>query len=186
MVYGFVTQSGGQVKIDSMPGAGTTVTLYLPAHDGDLPRIAVRQKSPDEPRPEVKTTILLVDDEESIREPLTEYLTEFGFDVIQAANGTQGLEILKSHQPVDLLVSDVGLPGSMNGRQLADAGRALRPQLKVMFITGYADKAVSEGGLPGIGMEIMIKPFGLADFLRKVGAITGVAPTGDTLCDTTV
>jgi two-component system, NtrC family, sensor kinase len=179
MVYGFVTQSGGQVKIESQTGAGTTVTIYLPVHEGGVPADEARAGPTAAPRPDARTHVMLVDDEESLREPLAEMLTELGYQVTEAMDGAQGLEVLKSSAAVDLLVTDVGLPGHLNGRQLADAGRQLRPHLKVMFITGYAEKATSGGTLLGTGMEIMIKPFGLHEFARKVAAIVGTAHNSD-------
>lgn len=176
MVYGFVAQSGGQVKIHSAPGAGTTVTIYLPMQEGEI-RAQPAPRRLDSPRPTGKSHVLLVDDEQAVREPLAEVLTDLGYGVTQSADAAQGLAVLKSGEPVDLLVSDVGLPGHMSGRQLAEAGRELRPGLKVMFITGYADKATSAGSLTGNGMEVMIKPFNLNDFAYRVAAmIAGNSP----------
>lgn len=118
--------------------------------------------------------ILLVDDDDEmmLRETLAERLAELGYRVIQAGDGAQGLDALKSTQRVDLLISDVALPGHMNGRKLADAGRKLRLELKVLVTTGYADSAASAGGLAGQDMEVMVKPFGLDAFERKVSAMT--------------
>jgi signal transduction histidine kinase/ActR/RegA family two-component response regulator len=172
MVYGFVTQSGGQVKINSQLGVGTEVSIYLPAHEGEMPPSTPALKAADTCQSKADTCILLVDDEIMVRETLAEVLIEQGYRVMQAANGAQGLEVLQSTQRIDLLISDVGLPGHMNGRQLADAGRKLRPELKILFITGYADRAASAGGLAGQDMEVMIKPFGLDEFERKVSDMT--------------
>ncbi|MDB5963627.1 MAG: Blue-light-activated protein [Polaromonas sp.] len=174
MVYGFVSQSGGRVKIDSQPGAGTEVAIYLPAYDGEMTLPAHAPGTADAGSPVGEVCILLVDDERAVREPLAELLVELGYRVVEAGDGPEGLDILASSQQVDLLVSDVGLPGNMNGRQLADAGRKLRPQLKVLFITGYADKAASAAGLTGQDMEVMIKPFGMDEFEHKVSAMTRV------------
>ncbi len=174
MVYGFVTQSGGQIKIDSQPGAGTELSIYLPAYEGAmLSSPLTHALETSHSRPSIREVcILLVDDQIMVREPLAEALVELGYRVIQAGDGAQGFNVLNSSQRVDLLISDVGLPGHMNGRQLADAGRKLRPELKVLFITGYADKFASAGGLAGQDMEVMIKPFGLSEFERKVSAMT--------------
>jgi signal transduction histidine kinase/CheY-like chemotaxis protein len=172
MVYGFVTQSGGQVKINSQPGVGTEVSIYLPAYEGEMPSSTPAVQAADTGPSKKEICILLVDDETMVREPLAEVLVDLGYRVIQADDGAQGLDILKSTQRVDLLISDVGLPGHMNGRQLADAGRKLRPALKVLFITGYADSAASAGGLAGQGMEVMVKPFELDGFERKVSDMT--------------
>lgn len=106
-----------------------------------------------------------------VRETLTELL-DLGYRVIQAGDGAQGLAVSMSVEPISLPISNVGLPGHMNGRQLADAAREHRPELKVFFITGYADKAASADGLAGKDMEVMIKPFGLDEFEHKVSAMT--------------
>ncbi|MBR1175903.1 PAS domain-containing protein [Bradyrhizobium sp. KB893862 SZCCT0404] len=159
MVYGFVRQSGGQVRIYSEVGQGTTMCLYLPRHygkDADKPsalstRSAARQKA--------SHTILVVDDEPSIRMLLTDALEELGFSVLEAHDGPTGLKIMQSDATIDLLVTDVGLPGGMNGRQLADAARTTRPALKVLFITGYAENAIIGNGQLSPGMQVLTKPF---------------------------
>jgi PAS domain S-box-containing protein len=159
MVYGFVRQSGGQVRIYSEVGQGTTMCLYLPRHYGkesDKPS-ALATKSPA--RPQASHTILIVDDEPSIRMLLTDALEEIGFNVIEAHDGPTGLNILQSDATIDLLITDVGLPGGMNGRQLADAARATRPALKVLFITGYAENAIIGNGQLAPGMQVLTKPF---------------------------
>ncbi len=172
MVYGFVAQSGGQIKISSEPGVGTEVAIYLPAYEGELalPNTASDIKETGQTKSEM--CVLLVDDEIAVREPLVELLVELGYTVLQAGDGMEGLGVLKTNPQVNLLISDVGMPGPLNGPQLAAAGRALRPELKVLFITGYADIAASEDVLAVQGMEIMIKPFGLAEFELKVSSMT--------------
>lgn len=172
MVYGFVMQSGGQVKINSQPGVGTEVLIYLPVFEGEMPSSTTVSPTVDTSQSKKEICILLVDDETMVREPLAEVLVDLGCWVIQAGDGAQGLDVLQSAQRVDLLISDVGLPGHMNGRQLADAGRKLRPELKVLFITGYADSAASAGGLAGQDMQVMVKPFELDAFERKVSEMT--------------
>jgi CheY-like chemotaxis protein len=176
MVYGFVTQSGGQVRITSAAGAGTTVTIFLPVHEAEAVAPEPRSHGAEVRRPDARTRVLLVDDEESLRAPLAEMLTELGYEVTQAVDGSEALRVLNSSGPLELLVSDVGLPGHMNGRQLAEAARAGQPQLKVLVITGYADRAGAVGSLLGTGMDIMIKPFSLDDFARKVSALTAAGP----------
>ena len=172
MVYGFVAQSGGRVKIDSTPDVGTEISIYLPAFEGELLPPAPALKIVDTGQSKSDICILLVDDEVMVRETLTEFLLDLGYRVIQAGDGAQGLAVLRSVEPISLLISDVGLPGHMNGRQLADVAREHRPELKVLFITGYADKAASANGLAGKDMEVMIKPFGLDEFEHKVSAMT--------------
>jgi CheY-like chemotaxis protein len=159
MVYGFVRQSGGQVRIYSEVGQGTTMCLYLPRHYGkevDKPSaLATRSAVPKQ----ADHTILVVDDEPSIRMLLTDALEEIGFNVIEAHDGPTGLKLLQSDATIDLLITDVGLPGGMNGRQLADAARATRPELKVLFITGYAENAIIGNGQLAPGMQVLTKPF---------------------------
>ncbi|MDP4027064.1 PAS domain-containing protein, partial [Methylobacterium sp. NEAU 140] len=141
MIYGFARQSGGQVRIASTPGRGTRVCLYLPRHDGPAEAAAAVAGPGAAPRAERGETVLVVDDEPTVRMLVTEVLEDLGYTAIEAGDSAAGLRVLHSDVRVDLLVTDVGLPGGMNGRQMADAGRARRPALKVLFITGYADTA---------------------------------------------
>ncbi|MBI2769809.1 MAG: PAS domain-containing protein [Burkholderiales bacterium] len=171
MVYGFVRQSGGQVGIDSEMGRGTTVRLLLPRFMGETPAEAAEAK----PAARIEGSgevVLLVEDDPTIRPLLTEELERAGYHVIVCTRGAEGLDVLLSEARVDLLVTDVGLPGGLNGRQVADGGRATRPGLPVLFITGYANAAAAVGGgqLPA-GMEVIIKPFDAVDFVRKVRAM---------------
>jgi PAS domain S-box-containing protein len=172
MVYGFVRQSGGQVRIYSEPGEGAMVCLYLPRHFGD-------DETPEEtaplaraaPRADDGQTVLVVDDEPTVRMLVTEVLEDLGYTVIEAIDGASGLKLLQSDRRVDLLVTDVGLPGGMNGRQLADAARDSRPQLKVLFITGYAENAVVGNGHLHPGMHVLTKPFPMETLASRVKAI---------------
>ncbi len=168
MVYGFVRQSGGQVRIYSELDQGTTMCLYLPRHygkDAERPS-AITAKSTL--RSEASHTILVVDDEPSIRMLLTDSLQDIGLDVIEAPDGPTGLGILQSDATIDLLVTDVGLPGGMNGRQLADAARITRPGLKVLFITGYAENAIIGNGQLAPGMQVLTKPFVVETLASRV------------------
>ncbi len=174
MVYGFVRQSGGQARIYAELDQGTMVTLYLPRHHGgaalaealDGADAETGAKRPERARP--GETVLVVDDESTVRMLVTETLEDLGYGSLEAADGPAGLKLLQSEARVDLLVTDVGLPGGMNGRQLADAGRALRPGLKVLFITGYAENAVFGNGHLDPGMQVMTKPFAIQDLARKI------------------
>ena len=161
MIYGFAQQSGGQVRINSELGAGTTVSLYLPPYAGKTARVERRPDLPDAPQAEQGETVLVVDDEPTIRMLITETLEELGYTAIEAADGAAGLHILRSDARIDLLITDVGLPGGMNGRQMAEAGLVLRPELKVLFITGYAENAVLSGNHLEAGMQVMTKPFAM-------------------------
>ena len=168
MVYGFVRQSNGQVRIHSQVGVGTTMRLLLPRHSGDVDTEAATLR-PEALRAGAGETVLVVDDEPTVRMLVVEVLEDLGYQAIEAPDGAGGLKILRSGARIDLLVTDVGLPGGMNGRQLADAGRVLRPDLKVLFITGYAEAAVLGYGSLEEGMHVMTKPFamdGLASRIR--------------------
>jgi PAS domain S-box-containing protein len=171
MLYGFIRQSGGQVRVLSAPGQGTTFRLLLPRHDA----AAILADAPASTSPAdavAEGTVLVVDDEDAVRVLVAETLQELGYTVLQAADGPAGLGVLQSAAPVDLLVTDVGLPG-LNGRQLADAARVLRPGLRVLFITGYAGGAVGHEALEP-GMEILVKPFALHALVAKLrGMLAG-------------
>jgi signal transduction histidine kinase len=168
MVYGFVRQSDGQVRIQSEVGKGTTVSLYLPRHHINPDAAGAAAGGIAAARAEPGETVLVVDDEVSVRMLVTEVLRDLGYSAIEAGDGRSGLEILRSSARIDLLVSDVGLPGGMNGRQLADAGCALRPGLKVLFITGYAESAVMGGAYLLPGMSVLTKPFSLSTLADRI------------------
>ena len=119
-------------------------------------------------RTQAGKTVLIVDDEPTVRMLVIDVLEDLGFTVLEAGDGAAGLRILQSDTPVDLLVSDVGLPGGMNGRQLADAARQLRPELKILFITGYAENAVVGNGHLEPGMAVLAKPFAMSSLANKV------------------
>jgi CheY-like chemotaxis protein len=167
MVHGFVRQSGGQVRIYSELGEGTTMCLYLPRFVGDLDVEA----APAQERVEDfghGETVLVVDDEEAIRQLIAEVLREAGYRVLEAGDGPSALRLLQSDTRIDLLLTDVGLPGGLNGRQVADAARATRPALKVLFVTGYAENAVVGNGHLEPGMEVLTKPFAIAGLAARV------------------
>jgi CheY-like chemotaxis protein len=168
MIYGFVRQSGGQVCIRSELGQGTTVTLYLPRHSDAADVVEGRMATAQSDPTDRGETVLVVDDEADVRTLACAVLKELGYKALEAIDGGAGLTILQSGLPIDLLVTDVGLPGGMNGRQLADAGRAIRPGLPVLFITGYAPNAVLGNGRLEPGMQILTKPFTLEMFASRV------------------
>ena len=157
MIYGFVRQSGGQVRIYSELGKGTTMCLYLPRYTGAEEEEAVVEE--DTPDPGHGETILVIDDDEVVRMLIVDVLQENGYAALEASDGPTAMKILQSPARIDLLITDVGLPGGMNGRQVADAARVFRPDLKVMFITGYAENAVIGNGHLDRGMEVITKPF---------------------------
>ncbi|MBN8904006.1 MAG: PAS domain S-box protein, partial [Rhodospirillales bacterium] len=173
MVYGFAKQSGGQVRIYSEPGGGTMVCLYLPRYHGeghaDDAEMAVR--STMGPRAVQNKTVLVVDDEPTVRMLITEVLEELGYTAVEAMDGNAALKVLRSDVPLDLLITDVGLPGGLNGRQVADAGREMRSGLKVLFITGYAENAVVGNGHLEPGMQVLTKPFAMDALAVRIRAI---------------
>jgi CheY-like chemotaxis protein len=169
MIYGFARQSNGHVTIDSKPAQGASVRLYLPRHQGD---VAAEHASAGRVAAPAATgeTVLVVEDEPVVRGVILEMLGEQGFRTLEAVDGPSGLKILRDHARVDLLITDVGLPG-MNGRQLADQARETRPDLKILFITGYAESvAISEGFLQP-GMEMITKPFDLDHLSQRIRAM---------------
>ena len=160
MIYGFVQQSGGQARIYSEPGRGTMICLYLPRHGRAAEEPAVPGPAPA-PRAAAGQTVLVIDDEPTVMMLVTELLSDLGIASLEASDGPSGLRILQSDARIDLLVTDVGLPGGLNGRQVADAARALRPGLQVLFMTGFAENAVLSHGHLDTGMQVVTKPFTL-------------------------
>ena len=168
MVYGFVRQSGGQARIYSEPGQGTMVCLYLPRQFGGTETVKEAADLMGAPRTGQGETVLVVDDEPTVRMLVSDVLEDLGYIAIEVADGAAGLRVLQSDARIDLLVTDVGLPGDMNGRQVADAGRALRPGLKVLFITGYAENAVLSHGHLDPGMHVVTKPFAINALATRI------------------
>jgi PAS domain S-box-containing protein len=168
MIYGFARQSGGQVRLLSEEGAGTTVCMYLPRFAGASADAPDAEPGSPTPRAEQGETVLVVDDETTVRMLVGEVLSELGYNTLQAADGAAALRLLQSGARIDLLVTDVGLPGGVNGRQLADAARALRPGLRVLFITGYAEKAITATSQLEPGMHMMTKPFSLETLASRI------------------
>jgi PAS domain S-box-containing protein len=171
MIYGFAQQSGGQARIYSEVGVGTTVRIYLPRHLGNVQMKQAPDEVEEVPRGEEGQTVLIVDDEPTVRMLVTEVLQAHGYITIEAEDGRSGLKVLRSNARIDLLISDVGLPGGMNGREMADAARVTRPDLKVLFITGYAPSAVIGSGRLEHGMQVMTKPFALDALATRVKAL---------------
>jgi PAS domain S-box-containing protein len=209
MVYGFAKQSGGHVRIDSAPGQGATVELYLPRHarsavdTGAATRAGTQEKSEAEPRTQAELplpigeragvrgagveraeaepstrgnrasgTVLVIEDEAGVRELVLDVLSELGLAALAASDGPSALKILQSEEGIDLVVTDVGLPG-MNGRALADAARKLRPDLKFLFITGYAENAALARGFLASGMALVTKPFAVDALAARIREMLG-------------
>jgi PAS domain S-box-containing protein len=174
-VYGFIRQSGGHVTITSAVGQGTTVRLYLPRIDPDEATTVAEPVASAERRASGET-VLIVEDDPDVRAFTHEVLSELGYAVVDAPNGSAALEVLATDRAIDLLFTDVGLPGGMNGRQLAEAARRLRPGLKVLFTTGYARDAIVHEGLLDPGVHLITKPFTYAGLAGKVRDLLDASP----------
>jgi CheY-like chemotaxis protein len=171
MIYGFARQSGGHARIYSEVGQGTTMRLYLPRHRGGAEEAEAEGIQAEPPRAREGETVLVVDDEPTIRMLVTEVLEELGYAAMEAADGAAALQLIKAPGRIDLLITDVGLPGGMNGRQVADAAREARPGLRVLFITGYAENAVVGNGLLEPGMHVLTKPFAMEVLAARIKTI---------------
>lgn len=171
MIYGFTKQSGGQVRAQSQVGQGTTMCIYLPRYYGEALQNHDATHSTTTPLAKPGETILIVDDEPTLRMLLNDVLGELGYNLLEAGDSVEGLQVLRSNAQIDLLITDVGLPGGMNGRQLADAGRAIRPKLKTLFITGYAENAVIGSSQLGPGMQVLTKPFAVDTLVSRVNSL---------------
>ncbi|WP_260954510.1 response regulator [Pseudomonas citri] len=170
MIYGFAQQSGGHLSLDSVPGQGTRVQLYLPRLHVTPAEEPVSPTAVDAPPAIAGETVLLVEDEPAVRMLVLDLLENLGYTALQAQDAKGALAQLESEQRVDLLVTDVGLPG-MNGRQLAEIARQHRPGLKVLFMTGYAQKAAERQGFLEHGMDMIAKPFTLDQLANKIRAM---------------
>ncbi|HWE46740.1 MAG TPA: PAS domain S-box protein [Caulobacteraceae bacterium] len=159
MIYGFAKQSNGEVRIYSEVGQGTTVKIYLPRHHGEAAEDLSAQTPQAMPRPGAGEIVLVVDDEPTVRMLVADTLADLGYQSIEAVDAASGMKVLESDMTIDLLITDVGLPGGVNGKQLADTARARRPELKVLFITGYAENAAVSNGHLEAGMRVLSKPF---------------------------
>ena len=167
MIYGFARQSGGHVRIYSEVGRGTTVRLYLPCFRGEVERTPEQEASAPRGAGE---TVMIVEDDPSVRMVMLEVLGELGYGAIEAVDAPSAIPILQSGRVIDLLVTDVGLPG-MNGRQLAEVARQSRPGLKILFVTGYAETAAVRSGFLEEGMDMMTKPFAVEALATKLREI---------------
>jgi signal transduction histidine kinase len=169
MVHGFLNQSGGGVRLTTRENSGTTVDLFLPAADS----LEVAEAAPAQPvagRTNVNKTVLVVEDEALVRMLIVDVLDELGYQVLEARDANEAMPALSSGKPIDLLLTDVGLPG-LNGRQLAEVARQHRPDLRVLFLTGYAEHATRRSEFLGPGMDMMVKPFEVDELGAKIASI---------------
>jgi CheY-like chemotaxis protein len=169
-VYGFVKQSGGHINIYSEPGEGTTVRVYFPRAlsagtaepypaPAQIPEIGGRE------------TILVVEDNPDVRTYTTEILRELGYRVFEAQEADTALGLLASEPEIKLLFTDIGLPGPLNGRQLSDEARKIRPDVRTLFTTGYAQNAIVHQGRLDPGVQLIVKPFNFAGLAAKIRQI---------------
>jgi CheY-like chemotaxis protein len=166
-VYGFVKQSDGHVKIYSEVGEGTTVKLYLPRYRGSGALGDESMAKRELPRGRAET-VLVVEDDPDVRDYTSEIVGDLGYDVLTAEDALSALRLLDAHHQISLLFTDVGLPGGMNGRQLADQALRRRPRIKVLFTTGYARNAIVHQGRLDPGVEVIFKPFTYSDLAAKI------------------
>ncbi len=172
-VYGFVKQSAGHIKIYSEIDHGTTVKVYLPRHTGLVTAAREEIAAPPMPARQRSETILVVEDNELLLASVTSMLLEQGYRVLEASNGAAALEMLTSEPEIHLLFTDVVLPGNLNGRQLADEARRRRPNLLVLFTTGYTRNAIIHHGRLDPGVELIGKPFTYAALVDKIQRLLG-------------
>lgn len=175
MVYGFINQTGGQVQIDSVEGQGTRIDLYLPCDLESNERQVPANEDPAPPRASQGERVLVVEDEPDVRMLVVDVLRELGYSVEVAPDGAAALPILLGAGRIDLLVTDVGLPG-MNGRQLAEIARQHRPELRVLFMTGYARNAQVRGDFLDAGMDMLTKPFSIDELAQRVRGLIEAPP----------
>jgi PAS domain S-box-containing protein len=167
-VYGFAKQSGGTVQLASEPGRGTSVEIYLPRIEGEAEPARPTGEKTGMPRAVAGETILIVEDEHDVRSHAAGLLRELGYRVAEAGTGASALEMLAAHPDIALVLTDVGLPGGMNGRQLADIARRNRPDLRVLFTTGHARDAIVHNGKLDADVVLLAKPFRFDEFAGKV------------------
>ena len=177
MIYGFAQQSRGQVRIQSVLGEGTTISLFLPRYRGGLQPLDGAEIRREPPKGSGET-VLVVEDDPSVRLLIGEVLRDLGYSCLEAGDGQAAMPLLASNVRMDLMITDVGLPG-LNGRQLAEIAREHRPRLRVLFVTGYAEHATDRGRFLGPDMDMITKPFTLDGLAVKIREMIAASPVGD-------
>ena len=170
MIYGFARQSEGYARIYSEVGHGTTIKLYLPRHYGEAEQGEALPGLTQDHATNAGEIVLVVEDDAVVRALIVEVLGELGYQAVEAHDGPAGLDCLRTMERIDLLVTDIGLPG-LNGRQVADAGRMMRPGLRVLFMTGYAENAALASGFLEPGMSMITKPFAMEALATQIRTI---------------
>jgi len=171
MIHGFANQSGGQARIYSEVGQGTTIKIYLPRHEGKAEEQYSEVLDEKMPRAEAGETVLIVDDEPTVRMLIADVLADLGYKAIEVGDAASGLQVLQSDATIDLVVTDFGLPGGMNGKQMIDAAREHRPAMKVLLITGYAENAALSKMTTGLITHILSKPFSMEKLASRIRSI---------------
>jgi PAS domain S-box-containing protein len=174
MIYGFVRQSEGSVRIESVVDLGTTIEICMPRFTGDLEAVADPSNEIADDHAGSNEVVLVVEDEDIVRLLVVEVLNDLGYRALEAIDGTSAMRIIESSQRIDLLMTDIGLPG-MNGRQIADAALTHRPELRVLFMTGYAESA-AKGEFLEKGMQIIVKPFTMDKLAAKIREMFELEP----------
>jgi CheY-like chemotaxis protein len=175
MVFGFVKQSGGHVKVYSEPGEGTSVKIYLPRAVGGLIPNVQRSGVPTD-LPHGSATILVVEDEYGVREIAVAILRSLGYRVLEAPDGDEGLRVFGAHAAeIDMLLTDVVLPGKVRGREMAERITAIRPEVKVLFMSGYTENSIVHHGRLDDGVQLLGKPFKREQLARKVAEMLGTS-----------
>ena len=173
MIYGFAKQSGGEVRLQSEVGRGVKAQIVLPRSDEPADTDTETFAGDSFVHPGAGETVLVVDDEPTVRMLVAETINDLGYRALEAADAAEGLKVLQSDTEITLLITDVGLPGAMNGTKMADIARATRPDLKILFITGYAQNTALINGRLAPGMHVMSKPFPMDVLAARIGAIVG-------------
>jgi CheY-like chemotaxis protein len=178
MVYGFVKQSGGHITIYSEPGHGTTVNLYLPRAHVSAAKAVEKPRHTD---PHARETILVVEDDERVRQLTIRRLKLIGYSVLEAKDGPTALEILDSGEAIDLVFTDLIMPGGLSGRDVADKARELKPGIKVLLTSGYAEELVHGDDLQRERLRVLRKPYQQADLVAALREVlgNGTPPPGD-------
>jgi signal transduction histidine kinase len=171
MVFGFVKQSGGHIKIYSEEGHGTSVKMYLPRSSGSTETAVAAQVAAAVPSGD--ETVLIIEDDAMVRNTVVRQIKSLGYATLEAANATEALQIIDHHATIDLLFTDIIMPGSMNGRQLVDEAVRRRPSLKALFTSGYTEDAIMHHGRLDAGVLLLAKPYRKAELARMIRVALG-------------
>jgi len=175
MVYGFVKQSGGHVTIYSEPGHGTTINLYFPR--SDAPSAATVASNEQDTRQPVRETILVVEDDSRVRQLTIRRLKLIGYEVLEASDGPAALQILERGDPIDLVFTDLIMPGGLSGREVAIRAREIKPGIKVLLTSGYAEELVRGDDLQRENLKVLRKPYQQADLVAALRDVLGNGST---------